>query len=217
MDPYVVGDPVKDPARFYGREEVLSELLRSLEAGNHIAVYGERRIGKTSILHQLAGRLRQLQSPGVTYLPVFLNLQLIPENRFFYALASELAKASRARAKIETLLVDQRPERYDSLDMADDMDKVVVTLRRTEGKSPRIVLLLDEGDEMNSYDPHTQQALRGLLMTPTGGSIKLVWSGQSLSREWHLSTSPWYNLFKNELHLGGLEDADAIRLIPRAG
>ena len=34
----VVGDVIEEPERFYGREEALAELVRALEAGNHIAV-----------------------------------------------------------------------------------------------------------------------------------------------------------------------------------
>ncbi len=66
---------------------------------------------------------------------------------------------------------------------------------------------------MNGYNPHTQEALRGLLMTPVGNHVKLVWSGQAMNREWHLESSPWYNLFKQEIHLGGLEEDAAVRLI----
>ncbi len=66
---------------------------------------------------------------------------------------------------------------------------------------------------MNGYDPHTQEALRGLLMTPVGRHVKLAWSGQTMNREWRLESSPWYNLFKREIHLSGLEEEAAVRLI----
>ena len=50
-------------------------------------------------------------------------------------------------------------------------------------------------------------------MTPIGGHVKLVWSGQAMNREWHLESSPWYNLFKQEIYLGELEEEAAVRLI----
>jgi len=212
-DPYLVGPIITDPDRFYGREETLTELLRALDAGNHIALYGERRIGKTSLLHQLAHRLRQMTDASCQYVPAFVSMQMVSEPRFFYALISAIAKAASAYTRSLNLLMDERPDRFDSLDLADDLETLLPALQRATRKPPRIVLLLDEADRMNDYDPRTQEALRGLLMTPTGGHVKLVWSGQRMNREWHLESSPWYNLFKREIHLGGLEEEAAVRLI----
>jgi len=212
-DPYVVGDVIEEPEQFYGREDALTELIRALEAGNHVALYGERRIGKTSLLHQLAHRLRQMTDAPYQYVPAFVSVQIVPEARFFYALMSAIAKAAGAYTGPLNLLMDERPDRFDSLDLADDLEVLVAALQRVNHRPPRIVLLLDEADRMNDYDPHTQEALRGLLMTPVGGHVKLVWSGQTMNREWHLESSPWYNLFKQEIHLGGLEEQAAVRLI----
>lgn len=47
---------VKDPARFVGREQLLERALRLLE-GSSIALVGERKIGKSSILWRLQGHL----------------------------------------------------------------------------------------------------------------------------------------------------------------
>ena len=217
-DPYIVGDAIEEPQQFYGREEALTELLHALEAGNHVALYGKRRIGKTSLLHQLGHRLRHFPHPTVYFLPAFVNLQMVPEPRFFSALADAIAKAARRELEqhghsLPALRSDGRPERYDSLDLADDLETIVEMLQKAIGQPPRIVLLLDEADKMNGYDPHTQEALRGLLMTPVGNHVKLVWSGQAMNRKWHLESSPWYNLFKQELRLGGLEEEAATRLI----
>lgn len=217
-DPYVVGAVIGEPEQFYGREEALTELLRALEAGNHIALYGERRIGKTSLLYQLAHRLRDLSHPNLYLLPVFVNLQMVPEPRFFSALAGAIAKAARRELEqhgqdLSSLRMDSQPTGYDSLDLADDLETIVEALQGATGREPCIALLLDEADKMNAYDPHTQEALRGLLMTPVGGHVKLVWSGQTMDREWHLESSPWYNLFKREIRLSGLEEKAAGRLI----
>jgi ligand-binding sensor domain-containing protein len=219
-DPYIVGDVVEEPEKFYGREEALAALLRALEAGNHVALYGERRIGKTSLLYQLAHRLREKgDAPGAyLYLPVFVNLQMVPEARFFYALTRTIAGVARPYLDdrgqpLPSLLADERSAGYDSLDMADDLERVLEFLHKVTDRPVRIVLLLDEADKMNGYDPHTQEGLRGLLMTPLGRQVKLVWSGQTMNREWHLETSPWFNLLKHEINLVGLEDEAAVRLV----
>jgi len=219
-DPYIVGDVIEEPAKFYGREETLAELLRALAGGNHVAIYGERRIGKTSLLHQLAHRLREMAgTPGdYLYLPVFLSLQMVPEARFFYALMRAIAGAARPYLSERgqtppPYLADERSAGYDSLDVADDLEIVLASLQQVTDRPARVVLLLDEADKMDSYDPHIQDRLRGLLMTPLGGQVKLVWSGQTMNREWRLESSPWFNLFKHELHLAGLDEEAAVRLI----
>ena len=84
---------------------------------------------KTSLLHQLAYRLDHLRGSLVAYLPVFISLQVVPEERFFFSVANEIAKGARVRVNIKDLLVDTRPEQYDSQDMADDVGQVVLTLR----------------------------------------------------------------------------------------
>jgi hypothetical protein len=47
--------PVTDPAMFSGRAELLEKLIRAIESQRlHAVIFGERGIGKTSILHVLA-------------------------------------------------------------------------------------------------------------------------------------------------------------------
>ena len=56
LNPYVAGNPVGDSPAFIGRADVLCEVLRVLRRfqDNAIVLYGQRRIGKTSILqHQV--------------------------------------------------------------------------------------------------------------------------------------------------------------------
>jgi DNA polymerase III delta prime subunit len=207
-DPYIVGAVIEEPGKFYGREETLTELVHALESGNHMALYGERRIGKTSLLHQLCHRLEQTKA----FIPVFVEMQVVSEDNFFLALMSAIAKAIRARADVGPLMADKQPAPYKAWDMVSDLDTVFDTLRQKGDESSRIVLLLDEADKMNHYDPHIQEALRGLLMH-AGERISLVWSGQTMNREWKLDTSPWYNLFKREIHLAGIDQAAAERLI----
>ncbi len=52
LNPYVAGNPVGDSPAFAGRADVLREVLRILRRpqDNAIVLYGQRRIGKTSIL-----------------------------------------------------------------------------------------------------------------------------------------------------------------------
>jgi hypothetical protein len=49
---------IRDPARFVGRKATLERLLCVLEGGS-VALVGERKIGKSSLLHRLANLLRR--------------------------------------------------------------------------------------------------------------------------------------------------------------
>jgi len=74
VNPYIVGNPVREREMFFGREDDFEFIRKNVErrsGGVCLVVCGERRSGKTSVLYQiLNGRL------GTEYIPVLLDLQL---------------------------------------------------------------------------------------------------------------------------------------------
>ena len=54
-NPFTFGNPIRDPARFFGRKEDLRQIVNRLLSSAHesTSVVGERRIGKTSLLKYL--------------------------------------------------------------------------------------------------------------------------------------------------------------------
>lgn len=73
LNPYVAGNPVGGDTAFVGRKDVLREVKRVINnpQENSIVLYGQRRIGKTSILQQLDEQL----SSEDNYRPVYFDLQ----------------------------------------------------------------------------------------------------------------------------------------------
>jgi tetratricopeptide (TPR) repeat protein len=73
VNPYIVGNPIKDQAGFFGRLDIFREVLQVLRqrGSNAIVLYGQRRIGKTSVLLQLE---KQLRRDG-EFTPVYFDLQ----------------------------------------------------------------------------------------------------------------------------------------------
>ncbi len=71
-NPYTAGDPVGRSPSFVGREDVLRDVLRVLHhpEQNAITLYGQRRIGKTSVLQYLEAHLPE-EGP---YRPVYFDL-----------------------------------------------------------------------------------------------------------------------------------------------
>ena len=59
---------VKDRERLFGRDEILEGLELNCMAGNSCFVWGQKRIGKTSVLQVLAGELRKREKVACVYL-----------------------------------------------------------------------------------------------------------------------------------------------------
>ncbi|MCP4352452.1 MAG: DUF1566 domain-containing protein [Desulfobacterales bacterium] len=73
LNPYIAGNPVGGGEAFIGRADVLRDVLRVLKSPheNGMVLYGQRRIGKTSVLQELTASLPQ-KGP---YAPVYFDLQ----------------------------------------------------------------------------------------------------------------------------------------------
>lgn len=99
INPYVIGNVVGNSPAFVGREDVLQtveSLLTNLHH-NAIVLYGQRRIGKTSILKQLEA---QLERAG--YLPIFFDLQdkgKSPLKEVNQELANEISDKLKTQSK----------------------------------------------------------------------------------------------------------------------
>ncbi|GEM_PF-2667602 len=72
-NPYVAGNPVGGGDAFIGRADVLRDVLRVIKSPseNAMVLYGQRRIGKTSVLMELRTGLSEKGS----YAPVYFDLQ----------------------------------------------------------------------------------------------------------------------------------------------
>jgi len=133
-NPYVVGKPLTaGSAMFFGREAELMFVERALASGESGAVavlVGQRRIGKTSLLRQLEARLRG------SYRPIFIDVQglLVSGIAAFFV---ELAR--RVAGKDDYVVGEEVVASYDS---------VADMVREAAGTGRRVVLLLDEFDDL---------------------------------------------------------------------
>jgi len=91
FNPYISGGPVREPDMFFGREELLKRIINTLH-NNSIMIHGPRRIGKTSLLYQLANRLRSTSDPEYQFVPVYVDLEGTQENEFFQTLMEEIVQ-----------------------------------------------------------------------------------------------------------------------------
>jgi hypothetical protein len=93
-NPYIVGNPIRDPGMFFGREDDFAYVKKKFSGGKEggiIVLCGARRSGKTSVLFQiLGGRL------GEDFLPVLIDMQsmtITNDLDFLTKLAHEIVTA----------------------------------------------------------------------------------------------------------------------------
>ena len=212
FNPYVAGAPVIEDSMFFGRQELVDRILQTIH-NNSLLIYGERRIGKTSIQHRLKKRLTELDDPIYEFHPVYVDLQGTPEYQFFRTIAEDIFE------QLEPALRGLRPRHdtsgdYTYRDFITDVRAVVNVLQRHSVKNVRLVLLIDEVDELNDYDPRINQKLRSLFMRNFAENLVAVVSGVEIKKQWEREGSPWYNFFE-EIEVKPLEPGDARDLIER--
>lgn len=99
VNPYIVGNPVREKAMFFGREDDFHFIRKNLdrkESGVCVVLCGERRSGKTSILYQV---LNERLGPDVV--PLLIDLQLYgnaaDSDTFFGRLGRDMQDGLRKR------------------------------------------------------------------------------------------------------------------------
>lgn len=211
FNPYVAGAPILEHARFFGRQQLLDYVLRRIY-NNNIMLYGERRIGKTSFQHQLKRCLSALEDPKHEFYPVFIDLQGTPQEKFFATLAAEVFH--ELAPKLEGLQPQTAPgqDAYGYRDFVKDIHHVLGALKRRTNKKVKLVLLIDEVDELNDYDPRINQRLRSLFMRAFADNLVTVVSGVGIKKQWEREGSPWYNFFQ-EIEVKPLDEQEARSLI----
>ena len=135
LNPYSVGGSLSDPqgAGFFGREDVFEFVAQSLQSARRppIVLYGQRRLGKSSVLRQLPRHL----PPGTVCILFDLQGQAaLPLDTLLYGLAREIAgscglpRPTREEIRAETF--------------ADYLESACAQL----GSPRRLVLMFDEFD-----------------------------------------------------------------------
>jgi hypothetical protein len=103
---------------------------------------------------------------------------------------------------------------YSYRDFVRDVHAVIKTLRNRTSKKVKLVLLIDEVDELNDYDPRINQKLRSLFMKSFAENLAAVVSGVEIKKHWEREGSPWYNFFE-EIKVEPLGPQAARELIER--
>jgi streptogramin lyase len=210
--PYDVGPLITVPDRYIGRGHVLDTVLGKI-GNNSFYIWGEKRIGKTSLLLQLKQRLLQRNEvqDSQRFFPVFRNMQDLPQNQFWLYLIRSMA--AELPPCPQPLLAHNPPESgYDDLDAESDLETLLRQARVQLGsQAPCIVLLLDEVDTLQRYDASVRQRFRAFCQH-TQRDLRVILAGVRPPRGEAGETSPWYNIFE-PLTLGPLAESATLSLI----
>ena len=225
FNPFVSGEPVRREDMFFGRMELLQRIIDTLH-NNSIMIHGERRIGKTTLLYQLAARLREVDDSEYWFIPLYIDLEGTTESGFFHFLMEEILSGAMTLPgaqeslpiEFKDLLYQTVPtDDYSDREFSRDLREVIKALqhygeKHYPGKQLRMILLLDEMDVMSSYSRLVQQRLRRIFMRDFAATLGAVVAGIQISKDWDRVESPWYNLF-NEIALGPFNREQAVQLL----
>lgn len=224
-NPYISGEPVRREDMFFGRHELLQRIVSTLH-NNSIMIHGERRIGKTTLLYQLANTLRQIDDLEYWFVALYIDLEGTSEETFFHFLMDEIVQHVRALEKVDEAqhqLLDglvfhmTLASEYTDRAFSRDLRQVVQLLedysvRHCGGRQVRLILLMDEMDTLSRYNHLIQQQLRRIFMREFAASVGAVVAGIEINKDWERVESPWFNLF-NEIAMQPFSREDAIQLL----
>ncbi|MFC5744537.1 tetratricopeptide repeat protein [Actinomadura rugatobispora] len=152
-NPYSEGSPVEDVEMFYGREELIQTLVDALERPDAkcVVIYGQKRVGKSSVLHHLQQALEPpVLAAKFSLLELATNLD---HARFLYKIADAFFRQLEDHEEEGRPALDlPRPVLRDFIDSGDPqiyfddyMRGIQRGMRRSEAyRDWRMVLLLDE-------------------------------------------------------------------------
>jgi hypothetical protein len=224
--------------RFFGRKSVLSEIGDDVSGSRSVGIFGLRKVGKTSLLHEL--RSRSSASGDVV---LYLDLLAVPEgvadtSYLYWELANQLKQNSshlerssslnwRLAGKWENVL-DIPPDFKISIAFDSDLKAVLKLIGSTPiSPHPKIVLMLDEVERLLpsglgkpgfqgffdffSYFRGLSQQTKDLTMIVTAANPSIQEAAQFDSRD-----NPVFNYFK-ETYLKLLTEQECTQMITTLG
>ena len=212
-NPFIVGNPIRNEAMFFGREDDFRYVRTKLEGaaqGVVIVLCGDRRTGKSSILYQIQnGRL------GGRFIPVFIDMQemvVANDREFFRRVARLIAEAVHLeRAEVDRFgFLDDALNPYHQF-----VDFLNEVLERIGDRS--LLLLIDEYELLESkvdegrLDAEIFLFLAGLMDSKERLSFVFTGSRRLEDRDRRY----WREMLRRSLFrkIGFLSANDARRLI----
>lgn len=211
-DALSASQPVTSRERLAGRADTLASLIAAIEQQRaHVVLYGERGIGKTSLVHVFAETAREAR-----YLVLYGSCGV--EARFddmFRTFAREIPLLYNANI---SPTADERehnrsfadllgPEPVDPRELADLFQKVVGT---------RIILVLDEYDRV--ADPAFRRDVAELIknLSDRAARVQLLLTGVASNLDELIGFTPSIRRNIVGLAVGGMGEGELLEILARA-
>jgi tetratricopeptide (TPR) repeat protein len=148
-NPYIIGRPITEPERFYGRESLFQFIEDTLNQGARvILLHGQRRIGKSSVLAQIPHFVRLEK---FCFIPLSLEgKSQKPLSDVLYELANDVKGhlCDELNLPVDDIRLPSRQEFHDNVQIFAE-DFLPQVYRTLGNRNP--VLLLDEFDVLGDY------------------------------------------------------------------
>jgi len=212
ISPFIVGNPIQYPCRFYGRERELSRIFglwKKMPLQN-VAILGPKRSGKTSLLSYLSsittapsslirkGQRQDWLSNPERYCWIYVDFMIVPTPSSFY------------NHVLKNLQIP-----YPEADICSG--SIFIELLESRIQSPTLILLDELALAVNSpeFDQSFWNGLRNLACVATQQKLAFAVSAEQypaqIASEKNIS-SPFFNIFQT-IFLGPMEISEAYDLI----
>jgi hypothetical protein len=219
-NPFTYGNPISDPARFYGREREVEQVfsrLRNAEFESSSLV-GERRIGKTSLLNYLAHphvRRKYGLDPD-KHIFVYVDLEMVDRAttpaRLWQRLLRQMARHCQSDQVKQVLAQVRQADAIDNFALEDVFDSV-------DEQDHYVVLLLDEFENVTENSNFGPDFFYGLRSLAIHHHLSLITSSRreliELCHSEAIRSSPFFNIFAN-INVGLFSEGEARQFITRS-
>jgi len=200
-NPFTFGNPIRDPARFYGRVEDLRQIINRLRSSAHesTSVVGERRIGKTSLLKHLDNETVAAEFGLVPekYCMVYIDFQGLTDitpQRFWQRVLRKMERSICLPDLIPEIQEIRNMGEFDLFDL-EDLFEII------SDKGLTTVLLLDEFEYFTQNPNFGSDFFGGLRALAIHQNLPLVTATRrelvDLCHSEEIKGSPFFNIFAN--------------------
>jgi len=201
MNPFTFGNPIKEPARFHGRESEIRQIVNRLLSSAHesTSIVGERRIGKTSLLYHLghpevSARLGLTPNKFCLVYVDFQGLTDITPTRFWQRTLQKMSRSvcdESLKPSIEAL------SKQDTIDLFDLED----LFQTSQAKGLTTVLMMDEFEYITQNPNFKSDFFGGLRALAIHHGVALLPATRrelvDLCHSEEIKGSPFFNIFAN--------------------
>lgn len=222
-DPFDVRDPVFDVLNFFGREALANHFMERLKQGKPFGIFGLRKMGKSSLMRYLQGK--------IPYPAAWIDLQAgVKLESIYKRILRCWQNDSKTRFDLELSLNENEVNINDpSSDFLTQTKKALDYLADNQ-KEPRLVIFLDEieliippaGSAEEAFEQYLSllRTLRGLVQEDRRVSLMVAGVDPSINRISRLGDkkvqNPFYKLLQEE-YIPPLLPADCIQMVRNIG